>query len=49
MRGAERSGGGLTWRSPWLGLALGALVVTGITLILYPLTRLDPGVSSGVL
>jgi signal transduction histidine kinase len=49
MRGAERSGGGLTWRSPWLGLALGALVVAGITLILYPLTRLDPGVSSGVL
>jgi signal transduction histidine kinase len=36
-------------RSPLVGLALGALVVAGIALILYPLTKLDPGVSSGVL
>src|SRR5215207_2140677 len=49
MRGAERTRSGLTWKSPWLGLALGALVVAAITLILYPLTQLDPGVSSGVL
>jgi hypothetical protein len=30
-------------------VTLGALVVAGIALILYPLTKLDPGVSSGVL
>jgi signal transduction histidine kinase len=32
-----------------LGLALAAAVVTGVTLLLYPLSDLDPGVSSGVL
>jgi signal transduction histidine kinase len=31
------------------GLACGALVVTGVTLLVYPLQDLDPGVSSGVL
>jgi signal transduction histidine kinase len=36
-------------RSPLVGLALGALVVAAIALVLYPLSDLDPGVSSGVL
>ena len=36
-------------RLPVVGLALGALVVAAIALILYPLSDLDPGVSSGVL
>ena len=31
------------------GLAIAAAVVSAITLLLYPLTELDPGVSSGVL
>jgi signal transduction histidine kinase len=31
------------------GLACGALVVTTVTLLVYPLQNLDPGVSSGVL
>ena len=35
--------------SPLVGLSLGALIVVGIALILYPLSNLDPGVSSGVL
>jgi hypothetical protein len=30
-------------------VALGPLVVGGVTLILYPLSDLDPGVSGGVL
>ena len=32
-----------------LGLVCGAAVVAGITVLLYPLRELDPGVSSGVL
>jgi hypothetical protein len=35
--------------SPLVGLFLAAPVVVGIALILYPLSNLDPGVSSGVL
>ena len=31
------------------GLTVAAAVVTAITLLLYPLSELDPGVSSGVL
>jgi signal transduction histidine kinase len=32
-----------------VGLAAGALVVSAVTLLLYPLQKLDPGVSGGVL
>ena len=37
------------WESKLAGLACAALVVTGVTLVLFPLRELDPGVSSGVL
>jgi signal transduction histidine kinase len=36
-------------RSPVAGLAASAAVVAAVTLLLYPLSKLDPGVSSGVL
>jgi signal transduction histidine kinase len=36
-------------RSPTAGWAVAALVVGAVTLLLYPLQGLDPGVSSGVL
>jgi signal transduction histidine kinase len=36
-------------RSPSAGLAAAAVIVTAVTLLLYPLQQLDPGVSSGVL
>jgi signal transduction histidine kinase len=36
-------------RSPLVGLACATLVVGAITLLIYPLQNLDPGVSSGVL
>jgi signal transduction histidine kinase len=43
----------MTWvrtsRSPLAGLVVSATLVTAVTLILYPLADLDPGVSSGVL
>ena len=35
--------------SPWAGYAAAAIVVTLVTLALYPLQQVDPGVSSGVL
>jgi hypothetical protein len=35
--------------SPLAGVALAVAVVTAITLVLFPLTKLDPGVSSGML
>ncbi len=35
--------------NPGVGLVAGALVVCAVTLVLYPLRELDPGVSSGVL
>jgi signal transduction histidine kinase len=38
-----------TSRSPLAGLTVAALLVAAVTLILYPLAELDPGVSSGVL
>jgi signal transduction histidine kinase len=38
-----------TSRSPLAGLAACAIVVTAVTLVLYPVSDLDPGVSSGVL
>src|SRR5918992_2120394 len=38
------------WRhSPIAGLAAAAVVVTAVTAALFPLSELDPGVSSGVL
>jgi signal transduction histidine kinase len=39
----------LKWRSPVAGLVSTAVVVTAVTLVIYPLQELDPGVSSGVL
>jgi signal transduction histidine kinase len=42
-------GATLTARSPLVGLICSALVVSVITLLIYPLQHLDPGVSSGVL
>jgi signal transduction histidine kinase len=36
-------------RSTWAGVAVGALVVLAVTLLLFELRSLDPGVSSGVL
>jgi signal transduction histidine kinase len=44
MISATRSRG-----STLAGLAVGATMVAAVTLVLYPLTKLDPGVSSGVL
>jgi signal transduction histidine kinase len=38
-----------TSRSPLAGVATAAIVVTAVTLVLYPVSELDPGVSSGVL
>jgi K+-sensing histidine kinase KdpD len=35
--------------STWAGYAAAAIVVTLVTLVLYPLQQVDPGVSSGVL
>jgi signal transduction histidine kinase len=43
-RSATRSRG-----STLAGLAVGAAVVAAVTLVLYPISELDPGVSSGVL
>src|SRR5215203_7009873 len=47
------SASGRSWmnvsRSPLVGLMVSALLVAAVTLILYPLSDLDPGVSSGVL
>ena len=34
--------------SPYVGLAATAAVVTAVTLLVYPLQQLDPGISSGV-
>jgi signal transduction histidine kinase len=48
-RGVPRLQWGFGRRSPLVGLALAAAVVAGVTALLYPLSRLDPGVSSGVL
>lgn len=36
-------------RSPAIGLAVAALMVVAVTLLVYPLQTVDPGVSSGVL
>jgi signal transduction histidine kinase len=36
-------------RPPLIGLGVAALTVAGVTVLLYPLSQLDPGVSSGVL
>jgi K+-sensing histidine kinase KdpD len=36
-------------RSPSAGLAAAAVIVAAVTLLIYPLQQLDPGVSSGVL
>ena len=36
-------------RPPLIGLGVAALTVAGVTALLYPLSELDPGVSSGVL
>src|ERR1700742_1181728 len=36
-------------RVPWTGLAVAAASVVAVTLLLYPLQELDPGVSAGVL
>jgi K+-sensing histidine kinase KdpD len=36
-------------RSALAGLTASAVLVAAVTLILYPLSELDPGVSSGVL
>jgi signal transduction histidine kinase len=38
-----------TRRSRWAGAVAAAAVVTAVTLMIYPLQELDPGVSSGVL
>ena len=40
---------GFARRSPVVGLVAAAVVVAGVTALLYPLSELDPGVSSGVL
>jgi signal transduction histidine kinase len=48
MPGASRRAG-RTLRSPAVGVAFAGLTVAGVTLLLYPLSALDPGVSSGVL
>ena len=40
---------GLGRRPRLVGLAVAAATVAGVTALLYPLSRLDPGVSSGVL
>jgi signal transduction histidine kinase len=40
---------GLRRGSPLAGVALAAATVAGVTVLLYPLSQLDPGVSSGVL
>jgi signal transduction histidine kinase len=48
-RPPARAGRGLGRRSARLGLAVAAAAVAGVTIVLYPLSDLDPGVSSGVL
>jgi len=48
-RGVRREDWGSGPRSPLAGLALAAATVAGVTALLYPLSELDPGVSSGVL
>jgi signal transduction histidine kinase len=48
-RGVPREDSGSRPRSPLAGLALAAVTVAGVTALLYPLSELDPGVSSGVL
>jgi hypothetical protein len=45
----DASRGVVVRRSPVLGLVLATAVVSGVTLLLYPISDLDPGVSSGVL
>src|SRR2546423_6059465 len=47
--GVPRRAWGSGRRSPVAGLALAAATVAAVTAVLYPLSQLDPGVSSGVL
>jgi signal transduction histidine kinase len=47
--GVPRVQRGFGRRSPVVGLALAAATVAAVTGLLYPLSQLDPGVSSGVL
>jgi signal transduction histidine kinase len=47
--GVPREAWGFGRRPPLVGLAVAAATVAAVTALLYPLSELDPGVSSGVL